>query len=79
MLAKILNKKSIFMNDDLKSNFFLIILGAIFVYFGIQGVKKDKRNKDDSIITYSFRSNLWSIVLGVIFIILGLFKILINL
>jgi hypothetical protein len=67
------------MNEDLKSDFFLLVLGAIFVYFGIQGVKRNKKNKEDSIMFFGFRSNLGSIVLGVVFIILGLFKILIDL
>ena len=67
------------MNEGLKSDLFLLILGAIFVYFGIQGVKKDKKNKENSIMAFGFRNNLGSIVLGVVFIILGLFKILLDL
>jgi len=67
------------MNEGLKSDLFLLILGAIFVYFGIQGVKKDKKIKEDSIMSFGFRTNLWSIVLGVVIIILGLFIILIDL
>jgi hypothetical protein len=67
------------MNESLKSDLFFLLLGGIFVYFGIQGVKKDKEDKENSIMSFNYRTNLGFIISGVVFIILGLFKILIDL
>ena len=63
------------MSEGLKLNILLCILGIVFLYIGIKGIKKNKKELENNIISFNSNSNLGLIILGTVFIVIEIINI----